>query len=423
MAFGNGNGLWWLWIWVLLTLLGIGSNLYNIDDSHVNIYEDGSGYNDYSDGITEEVYEPEKPAMISAVLNGDNLEGYYITNTYDIDVLSRDVVGQVGVPIYVGHYESQNQGDPIDDELTLTFYYDDSKLEGDEENLGILFYDDANYFYDQISDCEYDYENNCITVDVNATGTFILEDMEIWIAVWNGTYEYEDEMLVPETHWHNEFYYKDIEELADISIYDESGEYHIYTVNQLAGLVKLVNEGRSFEDCDIYLEADLDLAGYRWVPIGWYYPADNGYMWDDYPFQGSFYGNGHVIYNMYISETNQNDIGMFGRTLQGFSAKDLGLVDCYIEGKYYVGGIVGDVISHSGEYDVDNCFVTGYVSGQSNVGAIVGSAASLEIRDCYAWLREGSTEVIAADMRGESDEVNCHINDAQAEEKLAEYIE
>lgn len=171
------------------------------------------------------------------------------------------------------------------------------------------------------------------------------------------------------------------------------------------------------------VENDLDLAGYKWVPIGWYYPADNGYMGKDFPFCGKFYGNGHRIYNMYINHPERSDLGMFGRALYGFSVRDLGLVDCYIEGKYYVGGIVGDIISHSGEYDVDNCFVTGYVSGQSNVGAIVGSAAGLEINECYAWLRKGSTKVIAADMRGESEEVNCHINDDVAREKLAEYID
>ncbi|MBO5387184.1 MAG: hypothetical protein J6A59_03485 [Lachnospiraceae bacterium] len=415
MVAGNGTGLWWILIWILITLFGFGNYTLNENYETVDYYENG---------IVEEVYEPEKPAMISASLNGSNLEDYYISNTYDIDVLSRDVVGQVGVPICVSAFNNSSDVDAIiNDGLTLTFYYDESKLEGDEENLGILWYNETDYWYEQITDCEYDYENNCITVDVNAMGTYILEDLEIWVAVWNGTYEYEDEMLDPEAHWHNEFYYKDIEELADTSIYDESGEYHIYTVNQLAGLVKLVNEGNHYKDCCFYLEADLDLAGYRWVPIGWYYPADNGYMWEDYPFQGKFYGNGHTIYNMYISEEEQSNLGMFGRALEGFEVKDLALVDCHIEGKYYVGGIVGDVISHSGEYDIENCFVVGYVSGQLDVGAIVGSAASLEIKDCYAWLREGSTEVIAADMRGESDEVNCHINDDEAREKLAQYIE
>ena len=413
----NGNLLWWLLLWIFMALTG--SNNYVSSDDY-GYYDSGV---DYSDGIVEEVYEPEKPAMICAVLRGENLENYYIWNTYDSDVMSRDVVGQVGVPICVeALYGNADVNTIINDGLTLTFYYDEAELEGSEENLGILWYNENEYWYDQITDCEYDYDNNSVTVDVNATGTYILEDMETWIAVWNGTYVYEDEMLEPEAHWHNEFYYKDIEELADISIYDESGEYHIYTVNQLAGLVKLVNEGRTFEGCSIYLENDLDLDGYRWVPIGWYLPADNGYKWKTFPFQGKFYGNGHVIYNMYIKE-DQSDCGMFGKTLQGFSVRDLGLVDCHIEGKYYVGGIVGDVISNSGEYDVENCFVIGYVSGQQDVGAIVGSAADLEINECYAWLSEGSTEVIAADMRGESKEVNCHINDDVAEEKLAEYID
>ena len=47
--------------------------------------------------IVLEVEEPDKPAMVAARLEGD-VSDYWIQNTYDIDYLSRDVVGQVGVP-------------------------------------------------------------------------------------------------------------------------------------------------------------------------------------------------------------------------------------------------------------------------------------------------------------------------------------
>lgn len=231
-----------------------------------------------------------------------------------------------------------------------------------------------------------------------------------------------EEPVEPDPHWHNEFYYEDIEALADTSIYDESGEYHISTINELAGLVKLVNEGRSFEGCSFYLENDLDLEGYRWVPIGWYYPADDGHLWQDFPFMGKFYGNGHVIYNMYMYEPEHSDLGLFGRALGDFGVYDLGLANCYIEGRYYIGGFVGDVVSNKGDYDISNCFVTGTIKGEIDTGAIAGSAAKLRIKDCYAVLDEESTDLLAADMRGESEELNCHINDDEAKEKLFEYI-
>ncbi len=84
--------------------------------------------------------------------------------------------------------------------------------------------------------CEGNYDTNEIYVPIYNLGTYVLEDMETWISVWDGTYVYEEEIQVPDCHWHNEFNYADIERLADTTLYDGSGEYHIATVEQLAGL-------------------------------------------------------------------------------------------------------------------------------------------------------------------------------------------
>ncbi len=169
-------------------------------------------------------------------------------------------------------------------------------------------------------------------------------------------------------------------------------------MRQLAGLVKLVNEGNSFYGCYFYL--DVDLEGYDWAPIGWYYPADNGYLWKDFPFEGAFYGNGHTIYNMRIVAPEQSDLGMFGRTLQAFHVHDLSLVNCYIEGKYYVGGILGDNINSGDSFDMTNCHVSGIVKGQLKSGALVGSSAYLRIKDCTAVMEEGSVTELIGDLRG-----------------------
>ncbi len=405
-SFGSGSLLW-----VLITLI------LNFFAGMFGSYNE-SGASETQESIKEivvEVNESDKPAMVEARLKG-RIENYYIENTYDLDYLSRDVVGMVGVPIYVGSYYE----DIIEGKLMLTFVYDEDKLTCDEEDLGILYYNEEDYWYDTVLEIQVDYENNEISVPVESLGTYILEDMETWVAVWDGSYDYIDEMEEPECHWHNEFNYEDIEALADVSLYDESGEYHITTVEQLAGLVKLVNEGESFYGCNFYLDSDLDLAGYDWVPIGWYFPADNGNLWQDFPFEGRFYGNGHAIYNMYICQPEQSDLGMFGRTLQGFQVHDLALIDCYIEGKFYVGGILGDNINSGESFDVTNCIVTGTVKGELNVGAIVGSSAYLQIKDCYAVMEEGSTIELTGDLRGGYTE-NCHINDEVAQEKLEDF--
>lgn len=360
-------------------------------------------------------------AMQKAELNGENSQEYYIFNDYTIDDLARSIDGQQGIPICVKKTNaSDNEIVSVKNKLTLSLYYNEDELICKEQDLGVLWYNTESTQFEQAKFCEYDYEKNCVTVNVNNLGTYILQDMNMWKAICNGTYG--GAMIQPDADWHKVFYYEDVEELADISIYNESMEYHIYTINQLAGLVKLVNEGRNFEGCSFYLENDLDLDGYRWVPVGWYYPANGGYSWVDFPFMGKFYGNGHIIYNMNIIQPQKSDLGMFGRCLRGFSVCDLGLVNCNIEGKFYVGGFVGDIVSNSGDYEIQNCFITGSVKGSIDTGAIVGSAAGVKIKDCYALVNEDSTQVLAADMRGESEELNCHINDDEAKEKLAEYI-
>lgn len=410
---GSGNLLWILISIFFSWFMALFGYYESFDDYE---YDDGySEYYDYSDHLVT-VDEEDKPAMVEARLEG-NVDGYYIRNTYDIDYMSRDVVGMVGVPIEVASYSE----DEVNGKLKLIFVYDESKLSCDESDLGILWYNEAEQWYETVFDYETDYENNELSVYVDKFGTYIFEDMATWEAVWNGTYVYENTMMEPDCHWHNEFAYEDIEALADTSIYDEAGEYHITTIEQLAGLVKLVNEGRSFLGCNIYLDADLDLDGYEWAPIGWYYPADDGYMWKDFPFEGKFYGNGHAIYNMYISAPDQSDLGMFGRTLQNFEIHDFALIDCYIEGKYYVGGILGDNINSGEKFDMTNCCVSGVVVGQLKVGALVGSSAYINIKDCYAVMEEGSTMEVVGDLRGGYTE-NCHINNEEAELFLMQYI-
>lgn len=418
MSYSNGRNLLYVFFIILSSFVNkLDGDFLNdyYDDYYADAYEDVA-YIYENDSV--QVSEPDKPAMVEAYLEGTTT-GYELYNTYDTDYLSRGVVGMQGVPIAVASYTR----DDIEADLTLVFVYDDTRLECAEEDLGILWYNEEDSWYETLTNFETDYENNTVTVPVDNFGTYILEDMKTWISVWDGTYVYteEDMLQEPDCHWHNEFAYEDIEALADTSLFEaEASEYHITNIEQLAGLVKLVNEGNSFAGCDFYLDADLDLAGYEWAPIGWYYPADNGYLWQDYPFEGRFFGNGHAIYNMRIVAPDQSDLGMFGRTLQSFEIHDFALIDCYIEGKFYVGGILGDNINSGDEYDMTNCFVSGTVKGLLDVGALVGSSAYLRLQDCYAMMEEGSTTELVGDLRSGYTE-NCSINDETAGEMLEKY--
>ena len=56
---------------------------------------------------------------------------------------------------------------------------------------------------------------------------------------------------------------------ADVSWYDEGQtEFTISTEQQLAGLAKLVNDGNTFQDKTVRLDADLSLVERDWTPIG-----------------------------------------------------------------------------------------------------------------------------------------------------------
>ena len=56
---------------------------------------------------------------------------------------------------------------------------------------------------------------------------------------------------------------------ADVSWYDEGkAKFDLTTGEQLAGLAKLVNDGNTFQDKTVRLDADLDLVERDWAPIG-----------------------------------------------------------------------------------------------------------------------------------------------------------
>ena len=105
-------------------------------------------------------------------------------------------------------------------------------------------------------------------------------------------------------------------------------------------------------------------------------------------FHGHFDGRYHIISGLYFKNTSNTSTcaGLFGTVSNGSSVKNIGLVNSYIEGYTYVGGIVGYLVSSS----VTHCFVDATIASASrHVGGIVGRADGdgsyiAVIDTCYA---------------------------------------
>ncbi len=336
-----------------------------------------------------EIADEDKPAVTEVSFKMKNTEGLenvaYLENIYGIYIIPSEVVGLVGGVVKL------ETNTPIENGK-LTFKYDVTKL-GDtkEEDLVVMWLDEDEQWFEVITDkSDVNTKDHTVTCDVKEGGIYLLEDHRIWIAVWSGTYDYPEEEIIeadPSLYdWRNYFNSKDIEKLADTSWYKpEQDTYHIGTAEQLAGIAQLTNTGESFYGKTFILDKDIDLKGYNWAPIGWYRPSDTGIVGRDYPFDATFDGNYHTIKNLSI-KADYPDIGLFGRTTMGFTVKNLGIKNCNMQGRFGVGGLVGDNIAYkkSDSPQMVNCYVTGKISGGSEVGALVGSTASMKIKDCYA---------------------------------------
>ena len=124
---------------------------------------------------------------------------------------------------------------------------------------------------------------------------------------------------------------------------------------------------------------NIDLIEYKnWKPIGsyqMYYP-------NMLIFQGNFNGNGKIIKNLTITRPYQNYIGFFGN-ISNAKIEKLGIENCNIFGKDYVGGLAGKA-----KYSVINeCYVAGNVEGTGSLpeyaGGLIGYIDNPTITNCY----------------------------------------
>ena len=150
---------------------------------------------------------------------------------------------------------------------------------------------------------------------------------------------------------------------------ESNGSYTVTSADGLMNVAKLVNGGKS--DINITLTADIDLTGKDWTPIGTDY--DNSY-------KGTFDGGGHTITGLTFT-TNDEYAGLFGWLNRAGTVKNVVMEGVQITSNQIYGGSIGGVVG-SGWGTIENCSVSGSVSGTVYVGGVVGVQIGGSITGC-----------------------------------------
>ena len=147
-----------------------------------------------------------------------------------------------------------------------------------------------------------------------------------------------------------------------------NGSYTVTSADGLMHVADLVNGGKT--DINITLDKNIDLTGKGWTPIGTSF--DNSY-------KGTFDGGGHTITGLTVT-TNDQFVGLFGYLNRAGTVKNVVMEGIQItsnHGSSQAGGVVGYSWG-----TIENCSVSGSVSGTDCVGGVVGSQKAGSIIGC-----------------------------------------
>ena len=153
---------------------------------------------------------------------------------------------------------------------------------------------------------------------------------------------------------------------------ESNGSYTVYNADGLLNVAELVNGGKT--DINITLDKNIDLTGKDWTPIGTSF--DNSYT-------GTFDGGGHTITGLTVT-TNDEYAGLFGY-LGNFNNGAATVKNVVMEGIQitcnhrlgYAGGVAGFSWG-----TIENCSVSGSISGTVSVGGVVGVQRDRPITGC-----------------------------------------
>ena len=149
---------------------------------------------------------------------------------------------------------------------------------------------------------------------------------------------------------------------------ESNGSYTVYNADGLMNVAELVNGGKT--DINITLDKNIDLTGKDWTPIGTSF--DNSYT-------GTFDGGGHTITGLTIT-TKDQFVGLFGYLNRAGTVKNVVMEGIQITSNHMFGN-TGGVAGFSWG-TIENCSVSGSVSGTVYVGGVVGAQIGGSITGC-----------------------------------------
>lgn len=149
---------------------------------------------------------------------------------------------------------------------------------------------------------------------------------------------------------------------------ESDGSYTVTSADGLMNVAELVNGGKT--DINITLDKNIDLTGKGWTPIGTSF--DNSY-------KGTFDGGGHTITGLAVT-TNDQFVGLFGYLNRAGTVKNVVMEGVLITSNHMF-GCTGGVVGYSWG-TIENCSVSGSVSGTDCVGGVVGSQKAGSIIGC-----------------------------------------
>ena len=149
---------------------------------------------------------------------------------------------------------------------------------------------------------------------------------------------------------------------------ESDGSYTVTSADGLMNVAELVNGGKT--DINITLDKNIDLTGKGWTPIGTSF--SNKYT-------GTFDGGGHTIKGLTVT-TNDQFVGLFGSIGYAGTVKNVMMEDVQITSNRS-SGFAGGVAGYS-DGTIENCSVSGSVSGTVYVGGVVGAQWEGSITGC-----------------------------------------
>ena len=158
-----------------------------------------------------------------------------------------------------------------------------------------------------------------------------------------------------------------------------------------------------FDDADFQNGGDFYNSGSGFSPIG---NSSTG-------FTGTYDGNGYKISNLYTNRGATDFIGFFGQAGNNAEINNLGIVDAEINGRNFVGGLVGSISNSN--ISIANSYFSGSINATgSDVGGLIGSLSngSSIIERCFSTGSVVSTGVNVGGLIGTVSGSNIEIKNS-----------